>query len=170
MNKLKSEVKSSLATTEESLYHLLERHPFFKNLDPSHLKEIADCARCVSFKSGQSIFREGDPSSEFYAIVHGRIVLHAHSIGRGQITFETLGDGTVLGWSWLIPYYNDKKQFDATAIEETEAIAIDGERIRVTCGKDSKFGYELLKRFLAVMGERLQATRRKLLDVGGECY
>jgi hypothetical protein len=39
--------------------------------------------------------------------------------------------------------------------------------LRGKCDEDSVLGYELLKRFVPVIVERLQATRVRLLDVYG---
>jgi CRP-like cAMP-binding protein len=76
-----------------------------------------------------------------------------------------LAAGEVLGWSWLIPPYHWK--FDARAIEQTRALALDGKCLRTKCEEDHDLGYELLKRFAQIMEERLQATRLQLLDVYG---
>jgi hypothetical protein len=76
-----------------------------------------------------------------------------------------LGEGEILGWSWLIPPYN--WHFDARAVELTRAIALDGKCLRNKCEQDHDLGYELLKRFAHIMEQRLQATRLQLLDVYG---
>jgi hypothetical protein len=85
--------------------------------------------------------------------------------GRGPIIIQTLGEGEVLGWSWLIAPY--RWRFDGRAVELTRAIALDGECLRGKCEEDHNFGYKLMKRFAHVMEQRLQATRLQLLDVYG---
>jgi hypothetical protein len=40
--------------------------------------------------------------------------------------------------------------------------------LRKKCEEDHDLGYELMKRFSAVMIQRLQATRLQLLDLYGE--
>jgi len=158
--------KDGSLTKEQDFLSLLRNHPFFEGLNSAYLVILADCGEFIHYKSGENIFRQGDPSSKFYAILRGKAILQMPTVGRGQMSIEGLGDGTILGWSWLLPPY--KKQFDAYALEDTDCIAIDGACIREKCEADPTFGYELLKRFAAVMGERLQATRRKLLDSQGE--
>jgi CRP-like cAMP-binding protein len=85
---------------------------------------------------------------------------------RGPIIVETLGEGDILGWSWLIPPYN--WHFDARAVELTRAIALDGKCLRTKCEADHDLGYELLKRFTNIMEQRLEATRLQLLDIYGD--
>ncbi len=78
----------------------------------------------------------------------------------------TLGEGAVVGWSWLFPPY--RWSFDARALELTRTVAFDGACLRGKCEADTTLGYELMQRFAAVMLDRLQATRLQLLDVYGQ--
>ena len=48
------------------------------------------------------------------------------------------------------------------------AIAFDGACLRGKCEADPQLGYDLMKLFAAVIVERLQATRLRLLDVYGQ--
>ena len=85
--------------------------------------------------------------------------------GRGPITLDTLGAGEVLGWSWLFPPY--RWHFDAQTVEQTRAIAFNGECLRTKCDADPHLGYALMQRFAHIMMQRLQATRLQLLDMYG---
>ena len=68
----------------------------------------------------------------------------------------------MLGWTWLFPPYY--WHFDARAVEPTLAIFFYGTRLREKSEVDAELGYELMKRMVAVIIRRLQATRRQLLD------
>jgi hypothetical protein len=57
--------------------------------------------------------------------------------------------------------------FDASAVEETLAFALDGVCLRTKCEENHDLGYEMMKRFSLIIIERLQATRLQLLDVYG---
>ncbi|MEK6570694.1 MAG: cyclic nucleotide-binding domain-containing protein [Bacteroidota bacterium] len=149
----------------ETLEPILAEHPFLKGLESRHLQLIVGCASNVRFDAGQFIFREGEEANQFYIIRKGKVALDVHSPERGSIIIDTLGDGEVLGWSWLIPPYHWR--FDAHAVELTRAIALDGKCLRNKCEEDHGLGYELLKRFAHIIEQRLQATRLQLLDVYG---
>lgn len=148
-----------------TLEPLLAEHPFFRGLAPEDLALIAGCAANARFAADTYIFREGDEANEFYLIRDGRVALEIHAPGRGPLVIQTLGPGDVLGWSWLVPPY--RKQFDARAVEDTRAFVFDGVCIRRKCEEDPRLGYELLKRFAQVIGQRLQSTRLQLLDIYG---
>jgi len=149
----------------ETLKPILAAHPFFQDLEPRYLQLIAGCASNVRFEAGQFIFHEGEEANHFYLIRHGRVALEIVTSERGSITIQTLGEGDVLGWSWLFPPY--RWHFDARATTLTRAIALDGKCLRTKCEDDHDLGYELVKRFAHVIMQRLQATRLQLLDVYG---
>lgn len=149
----------------ENLEKILSDHPFMKGLESKYLKLIVGCASNVRFDAGTPIFREGEDADQFYIIRHGRVALEVHDGGRGPIPVETLGEGDILGWSWLVPPY--KWRFDAHAVDLTRAIALDGKCLRKKCLEDHSLGYELLMRLMPVITDRLQATRIQLMDVYG---
>ena len=76
---------------------------------------------------------------------------------------ETLGPHAVLGWSWLFPPY--RWHFSASAVETTLAVELDGPGVRDLCARDHELGYELMRRFVEVVVQRMQATRVRLLDL-----
>jgi CRP-like cAMP-binding protein len=76
---------------------------------------------------------------------------------------ETLEEGDVVGWSWIVPPY--VWSFHAHALQDTRAIALDGKCLRSKCEQNHDLGYEVLKRFSQLMARRLSATRFQLLDV-----
>ena len=149
--------------TMETLERVLAEHPFFKDLERPYLELLAECASRVRFNAGEVIFRESEPANLFYLIRRGKVAVETFSPNRGSIIIQTLGEGQVLGWSWLIAPY--RRRFDARAVELTRAIALDGECLREKCERDYHFGYELMKRVAQLMDQRLQATRLQLLDV-----
>lgn len=150
----------------ENLKPILAEHPFLKDLDSRHLELIVGCASNVRFDPGHFIFRDGEEANQFYILRHGKVALEIVAPQRGPIIVETLGEGEILGWSWLIPPYN--WHFDARAVELTRAIALDGKCLRTKCEQDHDLGYELLKRFAHIMEQRLEATMLQLLDVYGD--
>ncbi len=147
----------------EQLDVIIQEHPFLKGLEPKYISLVAGCASNVRFEEGQVLFREGEEAHSFYIIRQGKIAIETYAAERGSIIIDTLTDGDILGWSWLIPPYN--WHFDARAIEPTRAIALDGRCLRGKCETDHNLGYELLKRVAYIMEDRLQATRIRLLDL-----
>lgn len=145
--------------------HLLAEHPFFADLPASDLDLVAGCGRNVHFVAGQEVFAEGGDANLFFVIRRGRVALSVHSPHSGELTIATLGDGEVLGWSWLFPPH--RWQFDARAVADTSAVALDGACLRGKCEHDAALGYRLMARFARLIQQRLQDTRLQLLDLYG---
>lgn len=150
----------------ETLEPILSKQAIFTDLDPDYLAMIVGCAANVRFKAGTFIFREGAPADQFYLIREGKVALQIHHPERGSLTIETLGEGDLLGWSWLFPPY--RWQFDALAVDSVRAIAMDGKCLREKCERDHHLGYDLMKRFSRIITLRLQAARLQLLDIYGD--
>ena len=149
----------------EGLERIIREHPFFAGLEDGFCTLVCGCAKNVRFEAGQYLFHEGEPADEFYLIRHGRVALELTAPGRGAVSFQTLGAGEVVGVSWLIPPY--RWTYDARALTLVRAISLDAACLRQKCEDDHDLGYAMMKRFMPVLIERLQATRLQILDVYG---
>jgi CRP/FNR family transcriptional regulator, cyclic AMP receptor protein len=144
----------------ESIEQLLSQHLFFRGMAPEHLAFLAECSSYVRFEAGQHLCREGDSADFFYIVHHGLVALEL-SKDQGNIAFQSLEAGDVLGWSWLVPPY--QWRFNARALEATRAIAFNARCLRAKCEANHELGYQLLVRLVQVMTQRLETTRRQLL-------
>jgi CRP/FNR family transcriptional regulator, cyclic AMP receptor protein len=149
----------------ENLERILGEHPFFRGLDPEFIALACGCAKNVRFEAGEFICHEGEPVEQFYLVRHGQVAMQVFAPGRGAMTFHTASDGDAFGFSWLVPPY--RWTYDAKATETTRALAMDAACLRAKCESDHHLGYEIMKRFMSVLTERLHATRLQLLDVYG---
>ena len=147
----------------ETLAPVLAIHPFFGGMELRHLELLAGCARNVLFEREEIIFRQGEEARLSYLIRTGQVALQLFADRRGPLTILTLGDGDVLGWSWLAPA--SRWKFTARALETTRAVALEGKCLRDKAEADHDFGFELLKRFVHVIEDRVQATSLQLLNV-----
>lgn len=152
----------------EEFEKILSDHPFFRGMNERLIKLLVGCATESSYKAGDYIYKEGDDANQFLLIQRGIVAIEIFVPNRGSITIQTIGDGDILGWSWLFPPYT--RRFDARAIEHTTAIELDGVCLRGKVQNDFELGYELLSRFSRIVVERLQATRLQLLDLYGPNY
>jgi CRP/FNR family cyclic AMP-dependent transcriptional regulator len=147
----------------ENLERIIAEHPFLAGLDSGFTGLMVGCAKNVRFSRGDYIFREGDPADQFYLIREGKVAVEIFAPQRTPIIVTTLGEGEILGWSWLLPPYQWK--LNARATENVRAIALDGKCLRNKCEQNHDLGYEVLKRFARIIEQRLEATRMQLLDV-----
>jgi CRP-like cAMP-binding protein len=151
-----------MKTLDKAIRELVTGHPFFKHLNSRYIHLLTDCAELVRFGPGEDIFREGQEADRLYLIHKGRVSLETFVPRMGATTVQTLGAGGALGWSWL--YAPHRWQFSARALEPVEAIAFSAVSLREKIEENHDFGYDLLLRIGRVILERLQNTRRKLVE------
>ena len=151
--------------TINTLEPIIQATPFFQDLEERYIELITRCAKNERFAEGQVVFREGDAADQFYLIRSGLVSVQFMIPHRGLTTILTASEGEILGWSWLFPPY--RWHFDARAQQPTHALAFDGKCLRGKCEEDHDLGYEIFRRFMQVITERLESTRLQLLDLYG---
>jgi CRP/FNR family transcriptional regulator, cyclic AMP receptor protein len=149
----------------QTMEEVLGSHPFFAGLNAGAMRLIAGCASNVHFAEGEFLFEEGHEANQFWVIRRGRVAMQLESPGQGAIVTDTMDEGEVVGWSWLVPPY--RFFADGRAVTPVSATALDGACLRGKCEADPELGYQLLKRVTSVMYQRLQSTRIRLLDLYG---
>ena len=147
----------------ENLKAIIAGHDFLKGLKQSFLDKITDCASTADFSAGKHIFQLHEKAENFYLLTKGRVAVGLDSAEKGSLLVETLDAGDVLGWSWLVPPH--QWRFNAVAISATQAVVVNGEKLRALCEKDFEFGYEIMKRFSNVIAERLEMANLQILDL-----
>jgi CRP-like cAMP-binding protein len=150
----------------ENLGALLKGHPFLDSLDDRHIETLVSCASNQVFREGEKLCRQGEEANVFYLLRTGKAALEIHVPQIGGVRIETLEEGDILGWSWLISPY--LWHFDATVVEPVRAFVLDGRCLRRKCEEDHHLGYELLKRFASLIEQRLESMRLQVLDIYGK--
>jgi CRP/FNR family transcriptional regulator, cyclic AMP receptor protein len=150
---------TTIATTNSTATALSD-HPFLSSIPISSLRRLAAHVRSHTYPAGEQLFREGQIANSFYLIRHGLVRLDLEVAGRGHVEVETLGSDSALGWSWLFSPY--RWQLTATAVERTSVLVFDTDALQIVMASDPPLGYELMRRFSAVMFDRLIATRLQI--------
>ncbi len=150
----------------ENLERLLASHKFFAGLEPRHLDIVVGCASNVHYNPGEYIFREGSDADKLYLVRAGQVALEVYSPAGGAAKILTLGEGDIVGWSWLVQPY--RWHFDARAVDSVRATAMDATCLRAKCEADHELGYQILRRIVGVMETRMSAMIMQMLDVYGK--
>jgi CRP-like cAMP-binding protein len=111
----------------------------------------------VSLSSGSELFHLGDPADSLFVVERGRIRLTLPMQVRGRdedVLVEERTPGQTVGWSALIPPY--RFTLTATALLETEVIALSREALRAYFAACPAVGYQVSLNLAAVIGQRLQ--------------
>ena len=148
----------------ETLEPILAQHPFFEALD-SGVSETARrmCVQCAlrsrdihlsPRRGGQPVLSASPGKSRARGLRAAAPADHHRDPGERRRSGLVLGGAHRTHW-----------RLDARAVEPTRAIALDGKCLRNKCEENHDLGYELLKRFVHIVEQRLEATRLQLLDV-----
>ena len=148
----------------QTIAQYLPEHPFFAGLDTATTDLLAGCASNIHLRADEFLFREGTPADHFYLLRHGRIAIEVRTPGSAMV-LDTVEDGDVVGWSWVVPPY--VWTFDGRASIDTSAVAFDATCLRVKCLANPLLGYDLMMRFVRLMNQRLQSARIRLIDMYG---
>lgn len=143
--------------SDSALRTYLGQLSFFSGLSGPQVDSLASCASATRFNAQQRVFKSDTDADKFYIVRDGKVGVEIPAIAGEPLRIQTLGNGGVLGWSWLIPPY--RWLFDARALVPSDIIVMDGARLRELCEKDNALGYQLMKRFAVLMAERLNASR-----------
>ncbi len=149
----------------KGLDNVLKEHPFFKGMDKESYKLLSGCAKNERHNAGDYIVREGDPADQFYLLHKGAVALEFHVQGKDPIILETLHDGDIFGWSWIVPPC--KWTYDIRAVGLTRLVALEAKCLRKKLNKDHSLGFDLYSRFIPIMAKRLASTRLQLVDMYG---
>jgi len=152
-----------MTETIRGLDEIVRVHPFFAGLSDEHVALLVGCARNERYEPGQFLYREHQSADKFFVLRHGRVQLELMCEHRGPLPIQTLHEGDVLGSAWIVPPYT--AGCDARALELTRAVSFDGPCMRGKCEQDPRLGYDLLKRSVETLVNRLMLTRLQLIDL-----
>ena len=146
-----------------TVFDLLALHDFVADLPADWLRRLAARGRPVFHGAGRRLFREDAPAERFWLVHSGLVAVDFHVPGRGDVVVEHVGPGGVLGWSWLLAPY--RWRFGAVVAEDIRAVEFDAARVRALIAEEPELGRELIARFLAIVAERLEAARHRLVEL-----
>jgi CRP/FNR family cyclic AMP-dependent transcriptional regulator len=150
----------------KNLELILAKHPFFHGIPKEYPLRIARLAKIVQFKQGDILFKEGENADKFCLIIKGTVAIETLAAAGSAVIIQTVEDGEMLGWSWLVAPY--KYRFSARAVAKTEMIVLNGVELRNQCEKAPRLGFELMKLMVQAIAARLEQTRLLALDVYGK--
>lgn len=150
----------------DSIKDVIKRSELFWSLSDAQMEELTYLAVQQSFHAGQRIITEGEPLPNFYIVVKGKVALEMEirigSRTKRRAVIDVIGDNGFLGWS---EFLNLPASMSATAIEDTQLLAFEGNLVRKLCSRDTGLGYKIMQELLRLASGRFLQTRRTLAHV-----
>ncbi len=83
--------------SDQEKRRLLKASNLFKSLSDADLDAMVSVVRLTSVNARKELFHRGDPASQLYIVVRGRLKALVSSPNGGEIVFNIVGPGEVLG-------------------------------------------------------------------------
>lgn len=138
---------------------------FFRGIPDEGLKQLAAISRLSNFPRGETLFREGDIGDEVYVVVKGEVSLVICTPKEGCRHLAKVTDGELLAWSPMLQ--KPRLTAMAHALEPTQVVGIDAEKLRGLCEENASLGYHVMHRIAEVLAERLSGARMQLMEACG---
>ncbi|MGW7072749.1 FAD-dependent oxidoreductase [Streptomyces sp. NPDC054855] len=157
---------STAEQRQDPVHETPDRYGAFPRLAPEQLQELTAHGERRSTTEGEVLYREGEPSREFLAILDGTVEILQDHGGPEERTVAVHGPGRFLGELGLL---EGEVAFETAVVREAgEILAIPVERQRDLVGRDPVLGDLILRAFLG--------RRYLLIGIGagfrilGSCY
>lgn len=138
---------------------ILRQIPLFANIDPAKLKLMAFASERLTFQSGHSLFRQGDPGDAAYIIVEGTADILVDT-PSGPITVATLAKNDIVGEIAIL--CDVPRTATVTAIGELVTLKITKDLFFRMVTDFPEMGVEIMR----VLAHRLEQTTAQLLKAG----
>jgi CRP/FNR family transcriptional regulator, cyclic AMP receptor protein len=144
----------------KSTLEILAQIDIFSGLPPAHMRRVVDIGVDESYKSGATIFGEGEPGDKFYLIVEGAVRISRFVPGMGEEALAVLRAGAYFGEMSLI----DDAPRSATAVchEKCRLFVVTRRDLEDLLFVDRDLAYELLWNWVRTLSRRLRATNDKM--------
>jgi len=150
----------SLEIAGKSTIEILAQVDIFSGLGPQILRRVVDIGLEESYKTGATVFSEGEPGEKFYLILEGAVRISRFVPGMGEEALAVVRAGNYFGEMSLI----DEAPRSATAVchERCRLFVINRRDLEDLLFVDRDLAYELLWNFVRTLSRRLRATNDKM--------
>jgi CRP-like cAMP-binding protein len=153
---------------EPDLKAFLAHLPLFEGLKADELARLAAGTMRHRLRSGETLFRQGEPSTGFHAVVHGRIALVAAGPGGRERVSAIIEAGRSFGEAIMFL----EKPYIVTARALTDSLVLHVAKDTVFAELERNPGFG--RRIIATLAAKLHASVRELdmysLGSGGKRF
>jgi CRP-like cAMP-binding protein len=134
---------------------LLRNIPMFANIEPSKLKLLAFTSERMTFKSGDNLFKQGEPGDSAYVIIDGEASVIVDT-PKGPLTVAKLKRNDIVGEIAIL--CDVPRTATVQAASKVEAMVIAKDLFFRLVMEFPQMAVEIMRE----LARRLDATNRKL--------
>jgi CRP/FNR family cyclic AMP-dependent transcriptional regulator len=144
----------------------LKKCDVFRDLSDEQLSAVEKICTPEVFDAGAIICKQGKREKTLYVVEEGLvgIILEVGPLAKRQV--QAVSNFESFGWSAMLePYFSTAT---VKALEQTKALAFDGQDLRDLCTIRPEIGYRVSRGLARVIAGRLRQAYTQLLGVTDE--
>lgn len=142
------------------LTDLLRQTALFSDLDAAQLTRVADVCSTQTYKSGTTIFKEGEPGNRLFIVVSGAVRISRHIPNAGEEALAVLKPGTCFGEMAVLD--RSDRSTDAIAEGDCTLASLARADFEMLLEFDKELAYVILRSVVRLLSARLRATNDNL--------
>ena len=139
----------------------LEAHELFRYLRPGQVRTVSDAAEPVSYRAGDTVYRQGERGGDcLYVVLTGRVALSLPGRGDVGVLLDQLGSGEMFGSCVCL----DLAEYTVTAqcTQGSEWLRVEASVLKRLIRVDLKMGCALQTQISKIYFKRFVDAMRKL--------
>ncbi len=141
---------------------ILKKQILLEDLSKTDLEKLAKTVKELSFKKGETLFREKEDTKGLYLIHSGKVEISKITNDGWKQTLAVLGSEHFLGELSIIE--NRRHEATATAIENTELFLITKSDFEKMEKRDAALTSKLMKKLVLILSMNLRRMNEKFLN------
>lgn len=137
---------------------------FFRDLEPEERATLIQAAEVVELDTGERLFSLGDTMERIYLIEFGEVALTLSTKIRDEdkeITLETKGVGSLIGWSALVKPHQSTLGAKATA--PTRLVTLEREKLHKVFEEHPRIQQVTMVNIAEIIASRLRMFEALLI-------
>ncbi len=139
---------------------LLKQAAIFADLDDAELERIGEICKEQRFKSGKTIFKEGEPGNRLFIIAAGEVRVSRQVPGSGEEALAVLKPGACFGE--MAVFDRSERSTDAIANTDSTLITIERPDFEMLLDFDRDLAFKVLWSVVRLLSQRLRTTNENL--------
>lgn len=139
---------------------LIKQAAIFADLTESELEHVGEICNEQQFKSGQTVFSEGEPGNRLFIISEGEIRISRNVPGSGEEALAVLKPGACFGE--MAVFDRSTRSTDAIANTDCRLLTISRSDFEMLLDFNRELAYKILWSVVKLLSERLRITNDNL--------
>lgn len=139
---------------------LIKESAIFADLTDDELSHIIEICKEQKFKSGATLFKEGEPGNRLYIIADGEVRISRDIPGSGEEALTVLKKGACFGE--MSVFDRSERSTDAIANKDCTLITITRSDFEIMLDFNRDIAYKILWSVVRMLSQRLRVTNDNL--------